>query len=345
MAAATAPPVPFTWTRHHVIDSASLSRYEIEEILKTARTFSEILARPVKKVPTLRGKVVVNMFYENSTRTRTSFELAGKYLSADTLNFGVSTSSVKKGESLQDTMETLLAMGTDAVVIRHGSSGICQQLAHLLGNRVCILNAGDGYHDHPSQGLLDLYTMLQHMPGETGVAGKKIAIVGDIAHSRVARSNIHVLSTMGADVHVVGPATLLPAGVEQLPCTVHYRLEDALRDADLVMCLRIQLERQKTGLMPSMDEYIRFFQVNRERLNAWCRPEVHIMHPGPMNRNIELSSDLADDPQRSLIVQQVANGVAIRMALLYLVLGAQANDSSDPLFQEVKGERPHAHSA
>jgi aspartate carbamoyltransferase catalytic subunit len=271
----------------------------------------------VKKIPTLRGKVIANLFYENSTRTRTSFELAGKYLSADTVNFAVSTSSVKKGETLLDTAQTLLAMGTDALVIRHASSGICHQLARHFGNQICILNAGDGYHDHPTQGLLDLYSMRQRIPD---VAGRKVVIVGDIAHSRVARSNIHLLSKFQADVHVVAPATLMPTAIEQLPCTPHTNLEEALPDADVVMCLRIQLERQQAGLIPTMGEYTRLYAINSDRLRRYCKHDVIIMHPGPMNRGVEIDSDVADDPQRSIITNQVTSGVAIRMALLYLVL-------------------------
>lgn len=304
--------------RRHVIDSTQITRQELDEILGHARTFSEILTRPVKKVPTLRGKVVVNMFYENSTRTRTSFEMAGKYLSADTVNFGVSTSAVKKGETLDDTMETLLAMGTDAVVIRHSSSGICQQLVNRFGHRVSVVNAGDGNHDHPTQGLLDLYTMTQHIDD---LAGKKVVIVGDLSHSRVVRANIPLLNLVGADVHVVGPATLIPQGMEQMGCTVHTNMEEALTDADVVMALRLQLERQTSGLLPSLDDYITRYQITHQRLRDFAKPNVLVMHPGPMNRGVEIHSDVADDPALSLITRQVQNGVAIRMAVLYLILG------------------------
>lgn len=317
----------FQWTRRHIIDSTSLTRPEVEEILKHAQTFSEILSRPVKKVPTLRGKVVVNMFYENSTRTRTSFELAGKYLSADTINFSVSTSSVKKGESLWDTVETLMAMGTDAVVIRHASSGVCHQLARLAGDRLGILNGGDGYHDHPTQGLLDLFTLRQRIPDLTG---KKLVIVGDILHSRVARANIPLMRLFGADVHIAGPQTLLPPhAAEALGCTVHTKIDDALQDADVVMCLRLQLERMKAGLLPSMGEYVNGYSITHKRLEQFCKPDVLVMHPGPMNRGIEISSELADDPHFSLITNQVTNGVAIRMALLYLVLNSPGSLEGD----------------
>ncbi len=310
-------PNPLHWRRRHVIDSASLTREEVEDVLSTAKTFSEVLRRPVKNIPTLRGKVIANIFYENSTRTLTSFELAGKYLSAETVNFAVASSSVKKGETLLDTAETLLAMGVDAMVIRHSSSGIGHQLARHFGDRVCILNAGDGTHDHPTQGLLDLYSLRERMPD---IKGKKIVIVGDIAHSRVARSNIHLLSLFGADVHVVAPATLMPAAIEQLPCTPHYSLDEALPGADVVMCLRLQVERQQSGLIPSLNEYTRLYAINQTRLEKYCNPDVLIMHPGPMNRGVEIDSDVADNRDISLITNQVTSGVAIRMALLYLVV-------------------------
>lgn len=315
------PSFTSAWTKCHILDAASLSPDEIHQVMAEAQTFSEILQRPVKKVPVLRGKVIVNMFYENSTRTRTSFELAGKYLSADTINFGVSSSSVKKGETLIDTAETLMAMGTDAVIIRHSSSGVCHQLARYFGNRVCVINAGDGCHAHPTQALLDLFSLLQRMDS---VAGKKITIVGDVFHSRVARSNVHVLTKLGADVHLVGPATLLPVGIDQLGCTVHTHLEPAIQDADVVMCLRLQIERQKSGLIPSLAEYSRLYGINRHRLTTYAKPNVILMHPGPMNRGVEITSDVADDPAFSIITHQVANGVSVRMALLHLVLGTQS---------------------
>lgn len=307
----------FVWTKKHIIDSSKLTVNEVNEVLNSARSFYNILKRPVKKVPTLHGKVVVNMFYENSTRTLTSFELAGKYLSAETVNFSVSNSSVKKGESLIDTAETLMAMGTDAVVIRHSHAGVCQQLANFFGNRVSVLNAGDGYHDHPTQGLLDLLSLTNRIPD---VKDKKIVIVGDILHSRVARSNIHLLNLFGADVHVVAPATLLPKEIERLGCTAHTQIEPALKDADVVMCLRMQLERQSSGLIPALGEYTKLYCITQERLNKLCKPDVLVMHPGPMNRGIEISSEVADNKDKSLITNQVTSGVAIRMALLYLCL-------------------------
>lgn len=322
----------FTWNRRHVIDSSSLSLEEVQEVLRTAHSFANILNRPIKKVPTLRGKVMVNMFYENSTRTRTSFELAGQYLSADVVNFSISTSSVKKGESLIDTAETLAAMGVDAVVIRHSSSGVCQQLVNYFGDRICVLNAGDGYHDHPTQGLLDLYSLQQRLPE---VAGKKVVIVGDILHSRVARSNIHLLKLFGADVHVVAPSTLLPAHIEKLGCTAHTNIEEALEEADVVMCLRMQLERQKAGLIPALREYIRFYSITQERLDRFCKPDVLVMHPGPMNRGVEIASDVADNQQLSLITNQVTSGVAIRMALLYLCMSTPSERTGGNLHEQV----------
>ncbi|MEB3206691.1 MAG: aspartate carbamoyltransferase catalytic subunit [Vampirovibrionales bacterium] len=315
MAAATAS---YTFEHQHVIDSSHLSAADIWAVMENARTFAEILKRPIKKVPTLRGKVVVTMFYENSTRTRTSFELAAKYLSADTLNFSVSTSALKKGETLLDTVDTLMAMGADALIVRHASSGICHQLARLVGKRMSILNAGDGHHDHPSQGLLDLFTMLQAVPD---LRGKKIVIAGDITHSRVARANLHILNAIGLDVHVVAPPTLLPVGISHMGCTVHDRIESALEEADIVMALRLQLERQQSGLLASLGEYAHCYGITRERLKQYCKPGVVVMHPGPMNRGVEITSDVADDPTLSLITRQVQSGVAIRMALLYLLLG------------------------
>lgn len=316
------PAVSGGWMHRHVIDSTALTYDDVQEALKTARTFAGILSRPVKKVPTLRGKVVVNMFYENSTRTRTSFELAAKYLSADISNFSVSTSSVKKGESILDTAETLLAMGVDCLVIRHNRAGICQQLARHFGARLALINAGDGAHDHPTQGLLDLYSILQRVPD---LCGRKIVIVGDVAHSRVARSNIHLLNLYGAEVHVAGPSTLLPPDIERLGCKAHTQLAPALEGADIVMCLRLQLERQTSGLIPSMGEYAAFYGVTADRVRRYCKPDVLLMHPGPMNRGVEIASDLADDRAVSLITNQVTSGVAIRMALLYLTLATPAD--------------------
>ena len=325
---------PFVWTRRHLLDSYSLTTEEVKEVLKTAQSFSSILQRPVKKVPTLHGKVVVNMFYENSTRTSTSFELAAKYLSADLVNFSVNTSSVKKGETLLDTAETLLAMGVDAVVIRHPHSGVCQQLKSYFGDRLCVLNAGDGYHDHPTQGLLDLFSLTQRIP-LAEIAGKKVVIVGDILHSRVARSNIHLLNLFGANVHVVAPATLLPTEIEKLGCTAHTNIEEALQDADVVMCLRMQMERQTSGLIPALSEYVRLYSITQDRLSTYCKPNVLVMHPGPMNRGIEIASDVADHKEYSLITNQVTSGVAIRMALLYLLVSTPVDIAKGRLHDKV----------
>lgn len=286
------------WTRRHLVDTHSLTVEEIFEVMAEAKALAGI------KAPLLAGKVIANLFYENSTRTRTSFELAAKYLSADVVNLDIATSSAQKGESLLDTAETLAAMGVDALVIRHSSSGVCQQLASHFKNRLSIINAGDGMHEHPSQALLDLYTMLEKLQT---VAGKKIVIVGDILHSRVARSNLHILTKLGAEVHLVGPPTL---------CIDPEPLEDALEDADVVMCLRLQMERQTSGLIPSLAEYREFYGIDRQKLEL-AKPNVLVMHPGPMNRGVEITSDVADD---SLIRQQVRNGVIVRMAILKLLL-------------------------
>jgi len=290
-----------TWTRRHLVDAYSLTVEEILAVMAEAKALEGI------KLPLLAGKVMANLFYENSTRTRTSFELAAKYLSAEVVNLDIATSSVQKGENLVDTVETLAAMGVDALVIRHPSSGVCQQLVSHFKNRVSIINAGDGMHEHPSQGLLDLYTMLEKLQT---VAGKKIVIVGDILHSRVARSNLHILTKLGAQVHLVGPPSLLPPHIPHIP------LDEALKDADVVMGLRLQLERQASGLIPSLAEYRELYGINSQRLEL-AKPGVLVMHPGPMNRGIEITSDVADT---SLIQQQVRNGVIVRMAILKLLL-------------------------
>ena len=279
---------------------------------------AEILTRAVKKVPTLRGKVIINLFYENSTRTRSSFELAGKYLSGDVTNFSVSTSSVKKGETLQDTAQTLIQMGADAVIIRHQHSGIPFQLAKLMPENISLINAGDGTNEHPTQALLDLYTIKEALDI---VSGRKIAIVGDILHSRVARSNIWLLQKLGMDIHVCGPPTLLPKSFSDYGVKVHWNLNDAIKDADIVMALRLQMERQSKGLIPSLDEYHRLFGLDHEKIKL-AKKNVKLLHPGPVNRGVEVTSELADDLNYSLINKQVANGVAVRMALLYLLIFA-----------------------
>lgn len=293
-----------------------ISREEIETILDTAETFGEVLRRDVKKVPTLRGKSVVTLFFENSTRTRTSFEAAGKYMSADVINISGSASSASKGESLRDTFLTLQALTADLVVMRTPYSGACHQAAEWVN--VPVVNAGDGTHEHPTQGLLDLLTLRQ----ATGsLEGLTVAIVGDIAHSRVARSNIWGLTAMGANVRLVGPATLLPPDADRLPVTTYTDLKAGLEGVDVVNVLRLQLERQSRALFPTQREYSRLFGVSQGVLKV-ARPDVLVLHPGPMNRGLEISADVADMP-RSLIEKQVTNGVAVRMAVLYLLLGAE----------------------
>jgi aspartate carbamoyltransferase catalytic subunit len=295
-----------------------MSVLEMETILATAEGMKEIIGRNVKKVPTLRGKSIINLFFENSTRTRTSFELAGKYLGADVVNISVASSSVSKGESLRDTLLTVEAMGVDAVVMRHEAEGSANFAAQVL--RPALINAGDGAHEHPTQGLLDLFTIKQY---KNKIKGLKVAIVGDITHSRVARSNIWGLLKMGAEVCVAGPRTLLPRGLEKVGVKVFDRVEEALDGADVVNVLRIQLERQQRGLFPSAREYARIFGVNAKRL-ALAKPDALLMHPGPMNRGLEISPEIAYNEQ-SAIQEQVKNGLAIRMAILVLVLMGGSN--------------------
>jgi aspartate carbamoyltransferase catalytic subunit len=298
-----------------------LSGEEIELILDNAAAMKEIFTRTVKKVPTLRGKTVCNLFFENSTRTRTSFEIAAKRLSADVVNFNVATSSVAKGESLLDTARTIQAMGVDFIVMRHS----CPGAPHLLSRRLnmSVINAGDGAHEHPTQGLLDVFTMREK---KGRIAGLKVAIVGDILHSRVARSNIWALSKLGAKVSLVGPATLVPREFEKLGCEICYDLQAGIRDADVINLLRIQLERQRKNLFPSIREYRLLYGLTRERLK-WARPDVLIMHPGPVNRGVEISQDVADG-EHSVIAEQVTNGIAVRMAVLYLVSGGPLEDTA-----------------
>lgn len=371
-----------SWTRHHILSLADFTALEYNTVLQTAASFREVLSRRTKKVPTLQGQVVTNLFFESSTRTRSSFELAAKRLSADTLNFTASTSSLTKGETILDTAKTYLAMGTDMMVIRHREAGVPQAIASemdRLGVRVGVLNAGDGQHEHPSQALLDLFTICTlldtNRPRLELLQDKKIAIVGDILHSRVARSNIWSLTATGAEVHLAAPPTLLPglfaefvgeqgdqpdkevilsttlvpstpvattgrqvtSGIippeialgkyathwlPQPPATrklfIHWQVESALEDADFVMTLRLQKERMTQYLIPSLREYHQLFGITRDRLQL-CKPGVKVLHPGPVNRGVEISSDLMDDPEFSLISEQVTNGVAVRMALLYLM--------------------------
>jgi len=300
--------------RKDILGIQELSVEEIDLILETADSFIEVSTREIKKVPTLRGKTVINLFYEASTRTRTSFEIAAKRLSADTINISASTSSVVKGETLIDTAKNLEAMNPDVIVIRHSAAGAPHMLAGIL--RQSIINAGDGAHEHPTQALLDIMTIRAK---KGGIAGLKVAIVGDIAHSRVARSNIHGLTKMGAQVCVSGPATMIPRGIEKMGVVVHMRIEEAIRDADIIMMLRIQTEREKQNIFPSLREYAQYFSLNRKNIGL-ARKDVLIMHPGPINRGVEISPDLADGPH-SIILDQVTNGVAVRMALLYLLTG------------------------
>jgi len=291
-----------------------LSPEEILFILDTAESMKEISTRDIKKVPTLRGKTVINLFYEASTRTRTSFEIAGKRLSADVINISSSTSSTTKGETLKDTGRNLQAMNPDLFVIRHAAAGAPKILADALP--VPVINAGDGAHEHPTQALLDAFTIREK---KKTLAGITVAIIGDITHSRVARSNVALLRKMGAVVRLSGPYTMVPPYIESLGVTFIPDIGDAIRDADVIMMLRIQLERQQHGLFPSVREYARFFGLSRDKLQR-AKPDVLIMHPGPLNRGVEISPDVADGPY-SIILDQVTNGVAVRMALLYLLIG------------------------
>lgn len=300
----------------HILGIENLSAEELTFILDTAESFKEINTRDIKKVPTLRGKTIINLFFEASTRTRTSFEIAGKRLSADTVNISASGSSVVKGETLEDTAKNIEAMHPDIIVMRHGASGACQYLAERLD--CSVVNAGDGMHEHPSQALLDAFTIRQHK-GE--IKGLTVAIVGDITHSRVVRSNIYCLNKLGAKVRIAGPGTMLPPGIEKLGCEVFSNLEDAIRDADCVMMLRIQRERQGATLIPSVREYSRFFGLNEAKLKL-AKPDAIVMHPGPINRGVEMASSVVDGTQ-NVILDQVENGVAVRMALLYLVSGSE----------------------
>ncbi|RCJ42152.1 aspartate carbamoyltransferase [Nostoc minutum NIES-26] len=353
-----------TWNRHHVLSLADFTAAEYDTVLQTAASFQEVLSRRTKKVPTLQGQVVANLFFEPSTRTRSSFELAAKRLSADTLNFAASTSSMTKGETILDTAKTYLAMGTDIMVIRHREAGVPNAIAaemDRLGVKVSVLNAGDGQHEHPSQALLDLFTICTlidpNHPRLELLKDKKIAIVGDILHSRVARSNIWSLTASGAQVHLAAPPTLLPklfaeyvleesggerageaeeAGGEEVvsisPSSqilnrqlfLHWQLEPALQDADFVMTLRLQKERMTAHLLPSLREYHQMFGITRAKLQL-CKPNVKVLHPGPVNRGVEISSELMDDPEFSLIQSQVTSGVAVRMALLYLLGSGKAS--------------------
>lgn len=307
------------FTRKDVLGLEDLTAEEISLILDTAESMKEVLKREIKKVPTLRGRSVVTLFYEPSTRTRTSFELAAKYLGADTTSIAVATSSVQKGESLRDTARTIEAMAADVIIIRHSAAGAPHQLARWVSSRV--INAGDGAHEHPTQALLDLYTIREK---KGGFRGLKVAILGDIAHSRVARSNIWGLTKLGAEVRVVGPATLMPPDIHNLGVKVYYNWEEGLKDVDVINVLRIQLERQKKGLFPSIREYTRLYGLDEEKLQV-ASPDVLVLHPGPVNRGVEISAEVQDG-HHAAINEQVTNGVAVRMALLYLLMTGGEKD-------------------
>ena len=326
-----------TWTRPHLLGLEDLSADEIIAILDTAHTLKEVSTRSIKKVPALRGKICVNLFFEDSTRTKTSFSLAAQRLSADVLDFSVSTSSVSKGETLRDTARNIEAMGVDAIIIRHKSSGA----PHLLARSVkcSVINAGDGSHEHPTQGLLDLFTMRDHITrlrkqktqesGTSAFAGLHVAIVGDIANSRVARSDIHGLAKLGAKITLVGPATLVPNDLKSLypgSIEISHDLDSVLPTIDVVNMLRIQFERLTSAAFPSVREYSRFFGLTKERLagGGGAKKDLLILHPGPMNRGLEITTDVADGPN-SAILQQVTNGLAVRMATLYLCVGANTS--------------------
>ena len=308
------------WRRRHILDLDDFSRQEIEFVFHTADAMKGVLSREVKKVPTLRGKTVVTLFYEASTRTRVSFELAAKNLGADVVNLSPTTSSVTKGESLIDTVRTLQSLGADIIIMRHSQSGAPYLLTRYL-EEARMVNAGDGWHAHPTQGLLDLYTMREHLGRIEGI---KVVIIGDVLHSRVARSNIWGLSTMGATVVLCSPPTLLPSTMSQaFPwVSVEGKLERAIEGADVVMTLRLQMERQQRGLLPSIREYIQLYQLDGRRLSL-AKPKALVLHPGPMNEGIEITSEVAHGAQ-SVIEEQVTNGVAVRMALLYLLVGGRA---------------------
>jgi aspartate carbamoyltransferase catalytic subunit len=317
----------------HLLDTKSLTREHALEVLDVAEDMAATQHREVKKLPTLRGKTVVNLFFEDSTRTRISFEAAAKRLSADVINFSAKGSSVSKGESLQDTAQTLQAMGADAVVIRHGASGAPRTLATSGWISAGVVNAGDGTHEHPTQALLDAFTMRKRRFGDDSrgrdLSGLKVAIVGDVLHSRVARSNVWLLDTLGAEVTLVAPPTLVPQDVSAWPATVVYDLDDAIAaEPDALLVLRIQLERMNAAYFPTEREYSRRWGLDAERLAA-LPPDSMVMHPGPMNRGLEISSEAADSP-RSTVLDQVTNGVSVRMAVLYLLLaGERAGEESE----------------
>ena len=304
------------WNRKHLLTLEEVSLEEIDQIHTTAAAFKKILGRSVKKVPALRGKTIVNLFLEPSTRTRMAFDMAAKRLSADVISFDAATSSTTKGETLRDTAQNIQALRADMIVIRHAAAGSPLYLSRILD--IPVINAGDGAHEHPTQGLLDTFTMKEHLGG---LRGRKVVILGDILFSRVARSNIHALTKMGAAVTLVGPSTLVPHWFTALGVTVSHDLKSALADAEVVMLLRIQHERQASSHFPSLGEYTSMFGLNKARA-AWLNPKAIIMHPGPINRGVEIDSELADGA-RSVILEQVTNGIAVRMAVLYLCSGGR----------------------
>ncbi|HET8605181.1 MAG TPA: aspartate carbamoyltransferase catalytic subunit [Marmoricola sp.] len=302
--------------RKHLLSAADLTRDDAQLVLETAEELRSLADRPIKKLPALRGRTIVNLFFEDSTRTRISFEAAAKRLSADVINFSAKGSSLSKGESLKDTALTLEAMGADAVVVRHWASGAPHLLAHAGWSRSSVVNAGDGTHEHPTQALLDAFTMWRHL-GD--LAGRHVAIVGDILHSRVARSNALLLQTLGAEVTLVAPPTLLPYGVDTWGVATSYDLDAVLPKSDVVMMLRVQRERMNAAYFPTVREYSRRYGLDSRRMGM-LQDHTIVMHPGPMNRGMEITADVADS-ERSVIVEQVTNGVAVRMAVLYLLLG------------------------
>jgi aspartate carbamoyltransferase catalytic subunit len=315
------PSEPAPWLHATLLRAGDLTAKDTYRILDAAETFFEVSRRSIRKVPTLRGKTLLNVFFENSTRTRTSFELAGKRLSMDTVNLSGSSSSTTKGETLLDTIKTLEAMQPDVVVMRHASSGAAEYVSKRSG--VNVVNAGDGTHEHPSQALLDAFTIRRH---KERFAGLKVAICGDVLHSRVARSNVALLQTLGAEVHVAGPRTLIPPRFDALGAKVHYRFESALEGADVVMMLRVQRERLQGVFLPTTREYSRTFGLNAKRL-ALAKPDAIVMHPGPMNRGVEIDPEIADG-SKSVILDQVEAGVAVRMAILWLACQAGENESA-----------------
>jgi aspartate carbamoyltransferase catalytic subunit len=323
------------FAQRHLLGLEGVSGEDITAILDTAASFKEISERDIKKVPALRGKTVINLFYESSTRTRTSFEIAAKRLSADTVNISASTSSASKGETLADTARNLEAMRPDAIVVRHPASGACSLLARHVG---CpIINAGDGCHEHPTQALLDCLTIREH---RGTIAGLTIAIVGDLLHSRVGRSNVHALRALGARVRLVGPPTLLPPEFASLGVELSPRLADGVRDADVIMMLRIQRERQGANFFPTPEEYSQYYCLTEDVVRL-AKPEVIILHPGPLNRGLEIATAVADGPY-SLIMNQVTNGVAVRMAILYLLIArSKAEDAleAEPVVEPARGRR------